>query len=159
MQRRCKKTPKNIQLFYQFYLLQSCSLQFSDAYFYLLHFVYPYIPSLWFLSVWIFEMPSRYISSLVYSIPFHYVCRFHSWNNKLCSMWWNNKLCRLVVHCENTNGIVTDVPVSNSSVHFFFFLPFCMIYICMIYSKSSWFCIYILNPCLAFVYCNTTKLW
>lgn len=48
--------------------------------------------------------------------------------------------------------------LSQTALSTFFFLPFCMIYICMIYSKSSWFCIYILNPCLAFVYCNTTKL-
>lgn len=92
MKKHAKKVwrkPRSILLFYQFYFLQSCSLQFSDAYFYLLHFVYPYIPSLRFLGVWIFEMPSRYISSLIYSIQFHYVCRFHSWNNKLCSMWWN----------------------------------------------------------------------
>lgn len=65
------------------------------------------------ISQCVYEMPSRYISSFVYSIQFCYICRFHSWNNKLCSMWGNNKLCRLVMHSENSNDIVTDVPASK----------------------------------------------
>lgn len=40
-----------------------------------------------------------------------------------------------------------------------FFSFFCMIYVYALYNKSSWFCIYTLKQCLAFVYCsNTTKL-